>query len=222
MDSIGAGDYYINYWAYFDDLTTGQYLFEKSSISDPSSCRFEAFTEGGTIKHAVGPGAVVGGTTYGIPVELRKWYNLALVKRGQWYYLYRNGRLMAQSYHNGINHADINSRMVIGCRAYFSPISGPANGARLALFKIGRGAPSQAELTKIYRDESKLFQKDAKASLYGTGSTIGPLAYDRERNQVHIGTDSGRSVFNELVRVDNTTAGIDKAISVVDGYVVED
>jgi hypothetical protein len=39
---------------------------------------------------------------------------------------------------------------------------------------------------------------------------------------LHVGTSAGRSVFQGLRRVDNTTDAVGTAISVVDGLVVEE
>jgi len=62
---------------------------------------------------------------------------------------------------------------------------------------------------------------NAKATLYGTSDTITALAYDDDTQLLHVGTSSGRSVFDGLRRVENTTTAVATAISAVDGLVVE-
>jgi len=74
----------------------------------------------------------------------------------------------------------------------------------------------------MYRDEKALFEKDAKASIYGTSNTISEMAYDDSTETLHIGTSSGRSSFQGLQRVDNTVDAITTSISAVSGYIAEE
>jgi hypothetical protein len=66
-----------------------------------------------------------------------------------------------------------------------------------------------------------LFQEGAKATLYGTSDAVTALAYDEDTQLLHVGTSSGRSVFDGLRRVDNTTTAVSATISAANGLVVE-
>lgn len=92
----------------------------------------------------------------------------------------------------------------------------------LALLRISATAPSAEQIRKIYEDEKFLFQENAKATLYGTSDTVTALAYDDDTNLLHAGTSAGRSVFQGLRRVDNTTDAVSTVISVINGMVAED
>ena len=66
-----------------------------------------------------------------------------------------------------------------------------------------------------------MFHENAKCTLYGTSDDIKALAYDDFNDVIHVGTSSGRSEFQGLNRINNTTTAVTSAISVSDGLVVE-
>lgn len=105
----------------------------------------------------------------------------------------------------------------IGCRT-----DGSRPAGSLALLRISATAPTADQITKIYEDEKVLFQENAQATLYGTSNVVTALDHDEDTGLLHVGTSAGRSVFQGLRRVDNTTDAVGTAISVVDGLVVEE
>ena len=102
------------------------------------------------------------------------------------------------------------------------PIGSSDSNAELALFRISATAPSPEQIKKIYEDEKVLFQENAKATLYGTSDAVTALAHDDTTDLLHVGTSAGRSVFQGLRRVDNTTDAVGAAISASNGLVAED
>ena len=52
-------------------------------------------------------------------------------------------------------------------------------------------------------------------------NAVPALAYDEVTEQLHVGTSSGRSDFQELRRINNTTTAVTTAISAHDGFIVE-
>ena len=92
----------------------------------------------------------------------------------------------------------------------------------LALLRISATAPSPDQIRKIYEDERKLFEPGSQCTLYGTSDSVTALAHDPKTNLLHVGTSNGRSVFDGLVRVDNTTTPVGTAISAVNGMIAED
>ena len=99
--------------------------------------------------------------------------------------------------------------------------SGPFGGS-IALLRISTTVPSPAQVAKIYNDEKFLFQENAKATLYGSSDAVTALAYDDDTELLHAGTSAGRSVFQGLRRIDNTTDAVGAAISASNGMVAED
>ncbi len=94
--------------------------------------------------------------------------------------------------------------------------------AKFALLRISKTGATAAQIEKMYRDEKALFEKDAKASIYGTSNGISEMAYDNSTETLHIGTSSGRSSFQGLQRVDNTVDAITTSIAAVSGYIAEE
>jgi hypothetical protein len=92
----------------------------------------------------------------------------------------------------------------------------------LALFRISATAPSAEQIKKIYEAEKPLFQENAQATLYGSSTAVTALAHDDSTNLLHVGTSAGRSVFQGLRRVENTTDAVGTAISAANGLVAED
>jgi hypothetical protein len=97
-----------------------------------------------------------------------------------------------------------------------------ASGDSLALTRVSSTIPSDEQIKKIYEDEKHLFQENAKATLYGTSDAVTALAYDDDTELLHAGTSAGRSVFQGLRRIDNTTDAVGAAISASNGMVAED
>ena len=102
------------------------------------------------------------------------------------------------------------------------PVSGfyPEN-ADIALLRISGSAPSPEQIKEMYDDEKVLFQENAKATLYGSSDAVTALAYDDSNNVFHVGTSSGRSEFQGLRRINNTTTAVTTAISASNGLVAE-
>jgi len=78
---------------------------------------------------------------------------------------------------------------------------------------LSTSVPTAEQIAKIYRDEKPLFQEGAKCTLYGTVPYAAALAYEEDKDLLHVGTASGMSVFKGLQRVSNTTDAITVALS---------
>lgn len=91
----------------------------------------------------------------------------------------------------------------------------------MARFSIGKYIVTEAKMREWYEREKFIFQPNAKCTLYGTSSAVTALAYDEQLDRLHVGTSSGRSVFNGLIRVDNTTTAVTTSISAANGLVAE-
>jgi len=112
--------------------------------------------------------------------------------------------------------------VVIGRRSYNNGTYGTLTNQKVALLRVGSGILSSEQIKKIYEDEKVLFQENAKATLYGSSDAVTALAYDDDTELLHVGGPQGRSVFQGLRRVDNTTDAVGAAISASNGMVAED
>ena len=66
-----------------------------------------------------------------------------------------------------------------------------------------------------------MYHENAKCTLYGTSDAITALAFDDTNNILHVGTSSGRSEFQGLNRINNTTTAVTHEISASNGFVAE-
>ena len=107
--------------------------------------------------------------------------------------------------------------MFIGVRhTKESPMTGS-----MALFRYSKSALSPEQIKKMYEDEKVLFQENAKATLYGSSDAVTALAYDDTTELLHVGTSAGRSEFQGLRRINNTTDPVTTAISAHDSLIIE-
>jgi len=91
----------------------------------------------------------------------------------------------------------------------------------IALPRISVTTPSPEQIKKIYEDEKPLFQENAKCTLNGSSDAVTALAYDDSTELLHVGTSGGRSTFQGLQRVDETSTSTTE-ISAQGGLIVEE
>ncbi len=94
-------------------------------------------------------------------------------------------------------------------------------GGSLALFRWSNSAPSSEQIKKMYDDEKYLFQENSQATLYGSSDAVTALAYDDTTDLLHVGTSAGRSEFQGLRRINNTTTAVTTALSASNELVAE-
>ena len=113
---------------------------------------------------------------------------------------------------------DTNYQLYIGCGRGLGtlPFSGSISLVRYSLSKM-----STEQIKKIYEDEKVLFQENAACTLHGSSDAVTALAYDDSTNLLYAGTSSGRSDFQGLRRINNTTTAVTTTISASNGLVAE-
>jgi len=109
----------------------------------------------------------------------------------------------------------------IGARYESGSYAHAADGTKLALVRISKSAPTPEQIKKIYHDEKCLYYDNAQATLYGTSDAVTALAHDNSNNILHVGTSAGRSEFQGLNRINNTTTAVTTTISASNGLVAE-
>ena len=164
-----------------------------------------------------------GSSTYATSsVALRAggWQHFAAVRSSGALSIYLDGILVgnASGTSRNVSHASrvLTVGISVGLFGYH------AIAASLALFRISATAPTPDQIAKIYNDEKVLFQDNAACTLYGTSDAVTALAHDEDTGLLHVGTSAGRSVFQGLRRVSNTTTAVGTAISASNGLVVEE
>ena len=150
------------------------------------------------------------------------WHFMVGVFDGTSKKLYIDGELNASATVTALAMTNVTNTNV----GFYSPIVGGAISyphlGSIALIRTSATAPTAAQIAKIYNDEKFLFQAGAQATLYGASDAVTALAYDDATELLHVGTSAGRSVFQGLRRIDNTTDAVGVAISASNGMVAED
>jgi len=147
------------------------------------------------------------------------WRHICFVRRNNRGYGYKDGVLQSNTYAWTEDLDNSSAILTIG-RATISG-GGDADKTFLALVRLGASSPSEEQIKKIYNDEKCLFHKNAKCTLHGTSDDVEALAYDDTNDTLHVGTSSGRSEFQGLNRINNTTTAVTTAISASNGLVAE-
>jgi len=133
-------------------------------------------------------------------------------------FLYIDGVEVGNISASSLSVTNTDATLTLGAR---SDNTSALNGS-LSLFRFSATAPSPDQIAKIYNDEKFLFQENAQATLYGSSDAVTALAYDDTTELLHVGTSEGRSVFQGLRRVENTTDAVGAAISASNNLVVEE
>tara|TARA_R110002126_G_scaffold250661_2_gene393535 strand:+ start:262 stop:1971 length:1710 start_codon:yes stop_codon:yes gene_type:complete len=145
------------------------------------------------------------------------WLFIAASRSSGLFSFYENGSLVNTSA-DTTDYTNTSANLYIGTN---ESQSASCSGS-MALLRISATAPTAAQIAKIYEDEKFLFQENAGATLYGTSDAVTALAHDDATDLLHVGTSQGRSVFQGLRRVDNTTDAITAAISASNNLVAEE
>jgi hypothetical protein len=153
----------------------------------------------------------------GVSINDGEWHCLVGTIKGKSKKFYLDGREVASHTINNIDLTGIDS-LRIG--TYSTNHAYPHLGS-LALLRVSASVPSAEQIKKIYEDEKHLFNENAKATLYGSSDAVTALAYDDTTNLLHVGTSAGRSEFQGLRRINNTTDAVTTAISASNGLVAE-
>ena len=150
---------------------------------------------------------------------IQNWNMFVCGKKSGFGYMYVNG-VLKQTGANANSHTDTTNKPPLRIGNNHAG-SGGLGGGKLALIRISSGFPSEKQIKKIYDDEKCLFHENAKCTFHGTSDAVTALAHDDSNNILHVGTSAGRSEFQGLNRINNTTTAVTTAISASNGLVVE-
>ena len=225
--AFGTGDFSVMFWTKAADYTPNGSgvnfvigldtdlgaVTNKGAISIASSTandlRFQIYQQG----YASG-GRIDCIDTDAIPTNT--WNCICAVRRSGVFEIWLNGKLKATNSANLT--ADVSNLNTDGWHI----LSSNQQDVQMSLLRASATAPSPEQIKKIYEDEKVLFQDNAQATLYGSSNAVTALAYDDSTDLLHVGTSAGRSVFQGLRRVDNTTTAVGAAISASNGLVADE
>jgi trimeric autotransporter adhesin len=158
-------------------------------------------------------------------VDDGNWHCAVGTRQGSTAQLYLDGVLVTTQTCSANSHdPGTTANLVIGAEEVTgSPgtYQNPADLCSLTLVRYSLSAPTPEQIKKIYEDEKMLFQENSQATLYGASDAVTALAYDDDNQLLHVGTSSGRSDFQGLRRINNTTTAVTTAISASNGLIAE-
>ena len=225
---FGTGDFCVMGWVKSDGSIVGDnYLYVRGEYnggwSGPVHYAYFQASSGGKLRWRISDdGDSTRDELESSSAISSSWTHICLVRQSSNLYMYINGSLdVTGSISNASSSLDNTSaNFILGVHPALST-SLVLDDVSVSLFRISATAPTAEQIAKIYRDEKVLFQDGAQATLYGTSDAVTALAYDDSDDLLHVGTASGRSSFNGLKRVDNTTTAVTTAISATEGLVIE-
>ena len=146
------------------------------------------------------------------------WHQISVSSTGTQQKVYIDGVLKETGNITTGSITDTNSELFVG-KWYGNTSDAFYWRGSIALLRISGSIPSPEQIKKIYEDEKVLFQENAACTLHGSSDAVTALAYDEVNDLLHVGTSSGRSDFNGLRRINNTTTAVTTAISAYDGLI---
>jgi hypothetical protein len=201
--------------------SANQMFVDNRSSSDPSGFSVEQVQTSGVIRIRTKESSNESYTNGSISIATGTWNQFVCVvsNNATKQSIYINGKLDVSA---SVTARDVGttSPLWVGIAGGYNAV--PALYSSLALFRISATAPNAEQIAKMYNDEKHLFQENAQATLYGASDSVTALAYDNDTELLHVGTSAGRSVFQGLRRVNNTTDAVGAAISASNGLVAED
>jgi len=209
-----ATEFCYNVWAYKPSDTSENSIISRGQNGSTNGFFFLGTNSSGQVYIYVGPGQI--NTSVTVASGVWNMYTVARSSGNVSFYL--NGKQI-YSISNTNSLSNTVAKLYVGNSSYGVNI--PYSGS-VALARASATAPSPEQIKKIYEDEKVLFQENAQATLYGSSDAVTALAYDDTTELLHVGTSAGRSVFQGLRRVDNTTDAVGAAISASNGLVAED
>ena len=220
---FGTGDFCVMGWFKTSSLSSDEVIFNRSD-DGLTGVLLEIRTDsaGDKIRVFTGSSGYNGLVNfYSSTITTNTWNLISLVRTGSSISIHINGQLGTSSTSTqDLTNASAKAR--VGIRYLSGAYSLPLTNGALALWRISATAPSPEQIKKIYEDEKFLFQENAKATLYGSSDAVTALAYDDSTELLHVGTSAGRSDFQGLRRVNNTTTAVGSAISASNGLIADD
>jgi hypothetical protein len=220
---FGTGDFCVMGWANLSAISGTQPVVTTARYGGSSwatSGVYVRFSPTGLLSLIISDDSFATNDVAETPWQIGSWSQFCAVRSGSSIYMYKDGTLAQETpIVNSTSSLSTSEPLVVGRLAGSTSV---LNYGSLALLRISKTAPTPDQIAKIYEDERKLFQPGAQCTLYGANNNVVALAHDPKTNLLHLGTPSGRSTFDGLVRVANTTTPVGTAISAVNGLIVEE
>ena len=221
--NFGTGDFSIIVWVKKSSFTTNHYIIDRARTAPWGGSTGRAYfiiNSSGRHRYKLAGGSEQTGD---IAMPTGVFNQIGFVRKSGEMQFWMNGVLVqtitggnaSASFDNGVDDQTVTVNRYANGFAYDYTFDG------MALLRISGDAPSANQMKKMYDDEKCLFHENAKCTLHGTSDAVTSLAFDDTNDVLHVGTSAGRSEFQGLNRINNTTTAVTTAISASDGFVAE-
>ena len=222
--NFGTGDFSIIVWVKKSSFSTNHYIIDRAKTAPwggGTGRSYFIINSGGYHRYKLSGGAEQTGNVTTMPTGV--FTQIGFVRRSGAMEFYMNGQLVqtitgsnaSASFDDGVTDQTLTVNRYANGFAFDYTFDG------MALLRISGDAPSANQMKKIYDDEKCLFHENTKCTLHGTSNSVVTLAHDDTTDIIHAGTSAGRSEFQGLNRINNTTTAVTTAISASDGLVAE-
>jgi hypothetical protein len=220
---FGTGNFSVTWWQYITgDISDSEYVYDRQGSNGHRHAIYYTSGNNGSISFYTKDSATSEMYAQNINQYKDQWAcytairdvssgNLTIYINGK--LGYRAAGMVARNLSNS------SAELFIGIR--HSVNTGAATQAKYALMRFSSSIPSAEQIKKMYEDEKVLFQENSQATLYGSSNAPTALAYDDTTELLHVGTSAGRSEFQGLRRINNTTTAVTTAISASNELVAE-
>ena len=218
---FGTDDFSVTWWQYItSDIADSEYVYDRQGGNGNRHAVYYTTANSGSLAFYTNAGSSSEIIATGINSYKDGWACYTISRRSSGLMqIYINGELKQSSTLAVRNLTNTSAELFIGIR--HSVDTGAATQAKLALMRFSKTIPSDEQIKKIYEDEKVLFQENSKATLYGSSNNVTALGYDEDTELLHVGTSAGRSDFQGLRRINNTTTAVTTAISASDDLIAE-
>ena len=215
--NFGTGDFSISGWFYKNGTDGNSAMFWRGRDSYNAGGHMMLVLSGGEVycysSNTAAWNNHIQGTT---AISTGVWTHLCWTRSGGSNKVYINGDLASTSTDST---SLIDNEAV--CRLGARQNGNDSSDGKQALWRVSATAPTAAQIKEIYEAEKPMFQENAKCTLNGSSDAVQCMAYDDSTDLLHVGTSGGRSTFQGLVRVDETSINTTE-ISAQGGMIVEE
>jgi len=220
---FGTDSFSVTWWQYITgDISNSEYVYDRQGSGGNRHAIYYTSGNNGSLSFYTNDGATSEIYAENINNYKDQWTCYTATRDssgGGNLTIFINGKIGFRSSAMSVkNLNNSNAELFIGVRHSESQA---ASQGKFALMRFSKSIPSDEQIKKIYEDEKVLFQPNAKATLYGSSDAVTALAYDDGTDLLHVGTSAGRSDFQGLRQINNTTDPVTTAISAHDSLIIE-
>jgi len=221
---FGTGDFSISMWLKISPNTNSEFVFDRAHWTTTYvGAVIRAYVNSAgllVVNISDDAFASADSITSTVAIDDSTFKSINVVRRGGTVQIWINGILNVSTTLSSAVASLSNTSAILkwGVKA---SLSEPLTNGSLALWRISATAPSAEQIKEIYEAEKPMFQANAKCTLNGSSDAVTALAYDDDTELLHVGTSGGRSVFQGLRRVDETSTSTTE-IAAQGGLIVEE